>query len=139
MNTISTEKMISIDDVRELYSSGDTELYKDYDKLRENIINSDFVITLRQNDKLVGLMRSNGDGTNNQYISEVILHATLPNQGFGSKLLDKYLESTKEVDKIYILSHDYFRTTFAKTWLQYKGFNIIAENDNVILYLYERI
>lgn len=138
MDTISTDKLITLDDVRELYTSGGGDLYSDYNKLRTDIINSDFVITLRQKGKLVALMRSNGDGTNNQYISEIILHAALPNQGFGSKLIDKYLECTHEVSKIYILSHVYYRTTFSKTWLQYKGFNIIAENENIIVYLYDR-
>ena len=138
MVTISADKNISFDDIVELYTSGEEEIYNDYDELYQSILNSDYCITVRNEDQLVGIIRSNGDGNLNQYISEIVMHAGCPTQGIGSKLLDAYLEAASAVSKIYILSHQYYRTSFSKTWLQYKGFKLIAENDSIILYLLDR-
>lgn len=138
MVVISTDKNISKDDIVALYTSGDEELYTDYDELYKNVLNSDYCITIYDEDQLIGIIRSNGDGNMNQYIAEIIIHAGCPTQGIGSKLLDAYLEATADVSKIYILSHGYYRTSFSRTWLQYKGFKLIAENDNIILYLLDR-
>lgn len=138
MITITTEKNMSEDDIVELYTSGNTELYRDYKQLYSNILNSDYCISVLHNEQLIGIIRSNGDGIHNQYIAEIVMHAGHPTSGLGSKLLDAYLTATKNVSKIYILSHEYYRTSFSRTWLQYKGFKLIAENDNIILYLLDR-
>lgn len=138
MLEISTDKTLTLEDIKNLYDSGDEKLYQDYKLLLENILRSDYLITLRQDDKVLALIRSNGDGCNTQYISEIVMTANMPHQGFGSKLLDAYLEASKNVSKIYIVSHKYYRTSFSKTWLQYKGFNIIADNEAVIVYLLDR-
>ena len=138
MVAISTDKNISKDDIVALYTSGDEELYTDYDELYKSILNSDYCITIYDEDQLIGIIRSNGDGNMNQYISEIVMHAGCPAQGIGSKLLDAYLDAAADVSKIYILSHEHYRTSFSRTWLQYKGFKLIAENDNIILYLLDR-
>lgn len=138
MVNITSGKNLSLDDVIELYTSGERELYTDYERLYENILKSDHLITVRDDGNLIGIIRSSGDGDNNQYISEVILHGSYPTPGLGSKLLDAYLKATENISKIYILSHEYYRTSFSKTWLLYKGFKIIAENENVIVYLLDR-
>ncbi len=129
---------MSQDDIVELYTSGDTELYRDYDKLYSNILKSDYCISVTHDEQLVGIIRSSGDGNHNQYIAEIVMHAGHPTSGIGSKLLDAYLKATEDVSKIYILSHEHYRTSFSRTWLQYKGFKLIAENDNIILYLLDR-
>lgn len=138
MVIITSEKNLSLKDVVGLYTSGDKELYTDYEQLHENILKSDYLFTIRTNDELIGIIRSSGDGNNNQYISEVILHGSYPTPGLGSQLLNSYLKATENVSKIYILSHEYYRTSFSKTWLQYKGFQVIAENESVIVYLLDR-
>lgn len=138
MVTITAEKNMSQDDVIELYTSGDTELYTDYDQLYSSILNSDYCISVIDDDQLIGLIRSSGDGNHNQYIAEIVMHAGYPTHGIGSKLLDAYLKAAADVRKIYILSHEHYRTSFSRTWLQYKGFKLIAENDNIILYLLDR-
>ncbi|CAD2081527.1 hypothetical protein GCM10007275_20910 [Jeotgalicoccus coquinae] len=138
MVTISTGKDMSLEDIVELYTSGDEGLYTDYDELYKSILNSDYCITARDQDRLVGIIRSNGDGNINQYIAEIVMHAGCPTQGIGSKLLDAYLDTAADVSKIYILSHGHYRTSFSKTWLQYKGFKLLAENDSIILYLLDR-
>ena len=129
---------MSQDDVVELYTSGDTELYTDYDQLYSSILNSDYCISVIDDNQLIGIIRSSGDGNHNQYIAEIVMHAGHPTPGIGSKLLDAYLTEAADVSKIYILSHEYYRTSFSRTWLQYKGFKLIAENDNIILYLLDR-
>lgn len=138
MVTISTAKDISLDDVTGLYGSGEHPIYKDFEQLHHNILNSDVCVTARLSDDLVGIIRSNGDGNNNQYISEIIMHADQPSQGIGSKLLDTYLLETNTVSKIYIVSHEHFRSSFSKTWLHYKGFKLISENEDIIVYLLDR-
>lgn len=138
MVTITTEKNMSFDDIVDLYTSGDTELYTDYNQLYQSILNSDYCITVRDGKQLVGIIRSSGDGNINQYIAEIVLHAGHPTPGIGSKLLDAYLTAAAEVSKIYILSHEHYRTTFSKTWLQYKGFRLIAENGDIIVYMLDR-
>lgn len=138
MVIISNEKNMSLDDVVELYTSGDEELYTDYDELYQSILGSDYCITVRDDDRLVGIIRSSGDGNLNQYIAEIVMHAGYPTHGIGSKLLDTYLNETADVSKIYILSHTHYRTSFAKTWLQYKGFKLLAETESIILYLLDR-
>lgn len=138
MVTITAEKNMSQDDVVELYTSGDTELYTDYDQLYSSILNSDYCISVFDDEQLIGIIRSNGDGNHNQYIAEIVMHAGHPTHGIGSKLLDAYLTAAADVRKIYILSHEHYRTSFSRTWLQYKGFKLIAENDNIILYLLDR-
>lgn len=138
MVIITAEKNMSQDDVVELYTSGDTELYTDYDQLYSSILNSDYCISVIDDNQLIGIIRSSGDGNHNQYIAEIVMHAGHPTPGIGSKLLDAYLTATSDVSKIYILSHEHYRTSFSRTWLQYKGFKLIAENDNIILYLLDR-
>ncbi len=138
MVIITAEKNMSQDDVVELYTSGDTELYTDYDQLYSSILNSDYCISVIDDNQLIGIIRSSGDGNHNQYIAEIVMHAGHPTPGIGSKLLDAYLTEAADVSKIYILSHEYYRTSFSRTWLQYKGFKLIAENDNIILYLLDR-
>lgn len=138
MLKITTEKNMSLDDVIELYTSGDTELYKDYEMLYSSILNSDYCVSVIHDEKLVGIIRSSGDSNHNQYIAEIVMHAGHPTSGIGSKLLDAYLTATENVHKIYILSHEHYRTSFSRTWLQYKGFKLIAENDSIILYLLDR-
>lgn len=138
MVTITAEKNMSQDDVVELYTSGNTELYTDYNQLYSSILNSDYCISVFNDEQLIGIIRSNGDGNHNQYIAEIVMHAGHPASGIGSKLLDAYLTAAADVRKIYILSHEHYRTSFSRTWLQYKGFKLIAENDNIILYLLDR-
>lgn len=138
MVIITSERNLSLDNVINLYTSGEKELYADYERLRTSILNSDYLFTIFQDDELIGIIRSNGDSDNNQYISEIVLHGQHRTPGLGSMLLEAYLKATENVNKIYILSHEYFRSTFSKTWLQYKGFKVITENDNVIVYLLDR-
>lgn len=138
MVTITSERNLSLDNIINLYTSGDKELYTDYERLHKNVLNSDYLFTVLKDGELIGIIRSNGDGDNNQYISEIILHGGHSTHGLGSKLLNSYLIATENVSKIYILSHEYYRTSFSKTWLQYKGFKVITENDNVIVYLLDR-
>lgn len=138
MVNITSDNNLSLDNIIELYTSGEKELYTDYERLYENILKSDYLITIRDDGELIGLIRSSGDGNNNQFISELILHGSYPTHGLGSKLLDAYLKKTENISKIYILSHEHYRTSFSKTWLLYKGFKIIADNETIIVYLLDR-
>src|SRR5699024_12818513 len=101
MLEISTEKLLTLEDIETLYASGDEKLYHDYDLLLENILASDYLITLRQDDEICGLIRSNGDGCNTQYISEIVMIANMAHQGFSSKLLDDNRVATRIVKNIY--------------------------------------
>src|SRR5699024_12713749 len=117
---------------------GETKYHHNYNKFDQSILNHEYCITGRDGKQHVGIIHSSGDGNINHYIAEIVLHAGHPTPRIGSKQLEAYLTAAAEVSKIYILSHAHYRTTFSKTWLQYKGFRLIAENGDIIVYMLDR-
>ncbi len=107
MNSISykEEKNISTDELLTLYNDAGWKAYTSHpDKLAGAINNSLFVLTARDGDKLVGLLRAVGDGLTIIYIQDILVLKSYRRQGIGSMLLKMTLDKYSSVRQIVLLT-----------------------------------
>lgn len=109
MSSISykEEKDIVASELLELYNDAEWKAYtSEPEKLRAAVNNSLFVLTARDGDKLVGLLRAVGDGLTIIYIQDILVLNSYRRQGIGSRLLEMALEKYSHVRQIVLLTDD---------------------------------
>lgn len=107
--TIIFKKDKSIDQIqlKNLYSDvGWTAYTNDMDQLQKALVQSLDVLSAWDDEKLVGLIRTVGDGLTILYIQDILVLDDYQNQGIATKLLQKTLSNYKDVRQKVLLTED---------------------------------
>lgn len=92
------EKFNNREQIFSLYRSvGWTEYTKNPSKLFRALENSLEILTIWNNNELIGLIRVIGDGETILYIQDLLIRSDYQNQGLGSVLLQKMCDRYKNV------------------------------------------
>lgn len=130
MIQLSTDKYISKGSLKEFFEPKKIKKYENrYDDLHHAIKNSDYVVTAWDEGRLIGIIRSSGDHIFTQYVNNFLIHDEYTSRGIASKVLDLYLEETRDVDDIYIISGRKVTKSFTIDWFHHKGFEQITSMD----------
>lgn len=98
---------ISKNDLEQLYSSVGWFAYtNEMTNLTKAIDNSLLVITAWQDEKLVGLIRTVGDGYTILYIQDILVHPDFQNQKIGTTLMTMVLAKYPHIMQKVLLTED---------------------------------
>ena len=94
----SEEKKIDLDALFALYTAVGWSAYtKDIQQLAMWIQQSLKVITVWDEQQLIGLIRSVGDGETILYIQDLLVHPAYQNKGIGTQLIEKMVQAYPKV------------------------------------------
>ena len=97
--------ILNVEDILYLYNDvGWSSYTKDIDSLIKSIKNSLKVISVWDNDLLVGLIRVVGDGHSIIYIQDVLILQKYKNRGIGKRLIEIILDKYKNVRQKVLLT-----------------------------------
>lgn len=97
--------ILNVEDILYLYNDGGWSSYtKDIDSLIKSIKNSLKVISVWDNDLLVGLIRVVGDGHSIIYIQDILILQKYQNRGIGKRLIEIILDKYKNVRQKVLLT-----------------------------------
>ena len=100
-------KDIDIKQLEELYNDVGWSAYtQDLEVLKQAILQSLDVITVWNDDKLVGLIRAIGDGLTIVYIQDILVLNAYQNKGIASELLQRILNKYKNVRQKVLLTEE---------------------------------
>ena len=103
----SISKDIDIKQLEELYNDVGWSAYtQDLEVLKQAILQSLDVITVWNDDKLVGLIRAIGDGLTIVYIQDILVLNAYQNKGIASELLQRILNKYKNVRQKVLLTEE---------------------------------
>ena len=98
-------KSISDEDLRPLYESVGWTSYTDkISDLSALLTDCQLVYSAWHNGKLVGLIRTIGDGISIQYVQDLLVLPEYQKQGIGSKMLQKILEKSKGIRQFVLIT-----------------------------------
>lgn len=91
--------------VLELYENvGWLKYTENPDNLLKAIINSTYVVTIREGDKIIGLARCISDNISINYLQDILVHTDFQKKGVGRELLENCLKRFKHVRTHLILT-----------------------------------
>ncbi len=97
--------ILNVEDILYLYNDvGWSSYTKDIDSLIKSIKNSLKVISVWDNDLLVGLIRVVGDGHSIIYIQDILILQKYQNRGIGKRLIEIILDKYKNVRQKVLLT-----------------------------------
>lgn len=99
--------------------------------LNQAIINSLDVITAWQNQRLIGLIRTVGDGQTILYIQDLLVAPGFQQQGIGTKLMQQVLNKHKNIRQKLLLTENETQTF---SFYQKQGFIDTKEGNLVSFY-----
>lgn len=103
----SISKDIDIKQLEELYNDVGWSAYtQDLEVLKQAILQSLDVITVWNDDKLLGLIRAIGDGLTIVYIQDILVLNAYQNKGIASELLQRILNKYKNVRQKVLLTEE---------------------------------
>ncbi len=103
----SISKDIDIKQLEELYNDVGWSAYtQDLEVLKQAILQSLDVITVWNDNKLVGLIRAIGDGLTIVYIQDILVLNAYQNKGIASELLQRILNKYKNVRQKVLLTEE---------------------------------
>ena len=105
--TYQVESKIDKNDLLSLYGNANWTAYTDApERLEKAVSRSLRVITARDGNKLIGLVRAVGDGLTIVYIQDILVHSEYKRRGIGSKLIELLCSAFKEVRQKVLLTDD---------------------------------
>lgn len=105
--TYKQTKSISREQLENLYSDvGWTAYTTDMDLLQQALLQSLDVISAWDGERLVGLIRTVGDGLTILYIQDILVLGAYQNQGIATKLLQMALQKHKTVRQKVLLTEE---------------------------------
>lgn len=100
-------KTLDIDQIIYLYKDAKwTNYVNDVEKLQRAINNSRLVITAWDDKKLVGLIRTVGDGESITYIQDLLVLESYQRKGIGKTLINKVKKLTKDIRMTVLLTDE---------------------------------
>lgn len=105
--TLQQETAVSLADLLKLYgAAGWTAYTAEPDRLHKAVQRSLAVVTARDGDRLVGLIRAVGDGLTIIYIQDVLVLQAYRNRGIGSRLMACMIERYQNVRQKVLLTEE---------------------------------
>ena len=130
--TFQEEKIINRESLLKLYNDvGWTEYTNNPESLENAVRNSLYVLTARDRNKLVGLIRIVGDGLTIAYIQDILLLKEYKRKKIGTLLMTKALDKFKHVRQKVLLTDD---TEEARGFYKTFGFES-CENGNLVSFV----
>ncbi|EOS7771504.1 GNAT family N-acetyltransferase [Enterococcus hirae] len=103
----SEEKKIDFDALFALYTAVGWSAYtKDIQQLAMGVQQSLKVITVWDEQQLIGLIRSVGDGETILYIQDLLVHPAYQNKGIGTQLIEKMVQAYPKVRQKVLLTEN---------------------------------
>ncbi|WP_281863416.1 GNAT family N-acetyltransferase [Planomicrobium okeanokoites] len=100
-------KQIDKESLKSLYEDVEWFAYtKDLDQLAEAVAHSLYVLSIWDNDELIGLIRVVGDGLTIIYIQDILVLNRRQNKGIASELLRCVLEKFRDVRQKVLLTEE---------------------------------
>lgn len=100
-------KQIDKESLKSLYEDVEWFAYtKDLDQLAEAVAHSLYVLSIWDNDELIGLIRVVGDGLTIIYIQDILVLKCRQNQGIASELMRRVMEKFCEVRQKVLLTEE---------------------------------
>jgi ribosomal protein S18 acetylase RimI-like enzyme len=110
-------------EIMELYKSVGWSSYTEKpDKLMKSLTNSTYLLICRDDDKLIGLIRSLTDDSAVNYIQDILVHTDYQRRGIGRELLNRVLKKYNHVRTHILLTDD---ETKQKLFYESTGFRNI--------------
>lgn len=108
--------------ILELYKKlGWTKYVEDPDTLFKAILNSTYVVTIQEDEKIIGLARCISDDVSINYLQDILVLPEFQRKSLGRKLLENCLEKFKHVRTHVILTDDEERQKIFYESLGYKN------------------
>ncbi|WP_267419823.1 MULTISPECIES: GNAT family N-acetyltransferase [unclassified Curtobacterium] len=105
METIIAADVPTRQELSELYGSvGWTTYTDDLDRLVRAIAGSTWVVTAREDGRLVGFARALSDGATVAYVQDVLVAPDRHRSGVGGRLLDAMLTRASDVRQVVLLT-----------------------------------
>ena len=93
--------------ILDLYNNAGWKAYtREPARLMQAIRNSNYVLMAREGSKLVGLIRTVGDGTTITYIQDILVHSDYKRRGIGRQLMRRTLDKFAGVRQKVLLTED---------------------------------
>ncbi|PKH12153.1 GNAT family N-acetyltransferase [Planomicrobium sp. MB-3u-38] len=100
-------KQIDKESLKSLYEDVEWFAYtKDLDQLAEAVAHSLYVLSIWDNDELIGLIRVVGDGLTIIYIQDILVLKCRQNQGIASELIRRVLIKYRNVRQKVLLTEE---------------------------------
>lgn len=108
---IKETKEIAVDQLKSLYNDVGSTAYTQQEAVMEKIIPNSFdVLSIWEEEELVGLIRCISDGAYILYIQDILVKEAYQGQGIGSALLQKIIERHSSIRQK-VLMTDYTKKT----------------------------
>ena len=105
MITYKETKEINDSNLRPLYESVGWVAYTEkISDLSILLTNCQLVFSAWDNEKLIGLIRTVGDGISIQYVQDILVLPEYQKQGIGRELLQKVMEMSKEIRQFVLIT-----------------------------------
>ena len=128
MITYQTTKTIKDLDLRPLYEAVGWKSYTErVTDLSALVANAQLVLSAWDNEKLVGLIRTVGDGISIQYVQDILVLPDYQNKGIGSELLKKIIEKSKDIRQFVLITDGSDENKVAIEFYQKNGLKTFAD------------
>lgn len=132
MITYKKDKNISSQHLDTLYSSvGWISYTHDLDQLKRAVAHSLFVLSAWEDNTLIGLIRTVGDGETILYIQDILVHPDYQNKKIGSELMSQTLEEFKAIRQKVLLTEEAPDTRY---FYEKFGFNSCDQEQSVAFF-----
>jgi len=128
MITYKTTKDIDPQKVLALYESDGWKSYlkEDFD-IGTMLSNSYMVYSAWDEERLIGLIRTVGDGVSIQYIQDILVHEDYRNQKIGYALFRYILEASSHIRTLALMTNDTIENEPIKQWYKKVGLKTFQE------------
>lgn len=99
-------KELTVESIKELFSSVGWNVMEDIEKLLNALKNSSHYVIAYDNDKLVGFIRSLDDGYWQSNIDCLLVHKDYQRKGIGTQLMNTLLNDLKNIKYINVCPND---------------------------------
>jgi len=120
-------KLIKDEDLRPLYESVGWSYGKKFDDLSVLLTGSYLVYSAWDNDKLVGFIRTVGDGVSIQYVQDLVVLPDYRKFGIGKALMGYVLEKSEHIRQFVLITDAGSETQYVRDWYKKQGLTAFEE------------
>ena len=107
MYTFKETKHIDINSLKPLYEDVGWFAYtQDIERTRQAVVNSLYVLTAWEGERLIGLARVVGDGLTIIYLQDILVLQRFQNKGIASEMVKRIMEKFKDVRQKVLLTEE---------------------------------
>jgi len=129
MISYKESKEISDKDLRALYDALDWVSYTEQLlDLQALLTNCQLVYSAWDGEKLVGLVRTVGDGISIQYVQDILILPDYQKSGIGKQLLAYVLEKSKDIRQVVLMTDTSPENQYVLDWYKKQGLTSFQES-----------